>query len=171
MKKLVMALMFASLAIGAAEFRIESEGISDQGEWKQSVGEGLVGRKMLVSMKGVPAGKENILTGTYACPETGKYYVWVRTESRGENYRKTQIKVNGKPMGKFGDAGVKGQQPKMEWKRSLGPVEITEGEFKVEFIPLSAVSRLDSIIFTTDQNFKPSDDPREVEEIDALDCE
>ena len=171
MKKLIVGLMFAGLAVSALELRIEAEGISERGDWVQSVGNSQVGGKMLYSSKGSPAGKENVITGTYACPQAGKYYVWVRTESRGENWRKCIIKVNDKPVGKFGDAGVKGQQPKLDWKRSLGPVEIPEGEFKVTAVPLSASSRLDSIILTTDQNFKPSDDPREVEEIDELECE
>ena len=172
MKHLIWAVLLAGAAVGAMEFRIEAEEITERGDWKiGGQGELSVSRALIISCKGTPAGKENVITGTYPCPEAGKYYVWVRSENHGERYRKTEVKINGKSIGKYGDEGVKGQKPALAWKRSLGPVTLPAGEFKLELIPLSMYSRIDSLIFTTDQNYKPSDDPREVEQIEALECE
>ncbi|MCQ2379158.1 MAG: hypothetical protein MJ016_08175, partial [Victivallaceae bacterium] len=81
----------------------------------------------------------------------------------GEGYRRTQVKINGQSFGKFGDGPVatKGK-PEYKWKRALLPVELTEGQMKIELIPLSASSRIDSIIFTDNADYKPSDDAGEV---------
>ena len=172
MKKLIAALMLVGAALGAAEFRVEAENFTERGDWLLGgQGEGSVNRALLFSGKGAPSGKENVISGTFTCPEAGRYYIWVRSENRGDRYRKTEVKVNGKSIGKYGDEGVKGQQPALVWKRSLGPVQLPVGVFKIDLIPLSMYSRMDSLVFTTDQNFKPSDDPREVEEIDELECE
>ncbi len=172
MKKSIWAIVFIGLLAGAAEFRIEAESISEQGDWKVG-GQGpqSIERKLLFSVNGKPDGSQNAISGTYNCPAAGKYYVWVRAENRGDGYRKTDVRINGKSIGKFGDDGSKGQEPALGWKRTLGAVNLPQGEFKLDLIPLSKYSRIDSLVFTTDQSFKPSDDPREIEEIDALDCE
>ncbi len=168
MKKLFIATVAACAIIaGAAEFRIEAESIGERASWGQGVGTDLIGNKMIWSNN--KKGPENTAVGVYNCPESGRYYVWVRTLTFGEKYRKSEVKLNGKTIGKFGDEGPKCPQ-KMIWKRTLGATQLPAGELKLELIPLSAASRVDSLIFTTDQNFKPGDKAA-VEEIPELDCE
>ncbi len=170
-KLLITAVAACAIIAGAAEFRIEAESIGERASWGQGVGNANIGGKLIWSNN--KKGPENTAVGVYSCPEEGRYYVWVRTLSMNEGWRKTQVKINGKVVGKFGDekqpGGVKGKSV-LAWKRTLGATLIPAGELKVELIPLSTASRVDSLIFTTDQNFKPGEKDA-VEEITELDCE
>ena len=169
MKKLFIATVAACAIIaGAAEFRIEAESIGERASWGQGVGTDPIGNKLIWSNN--KKGPENTAVGVYNCPEAGRYYVWVRTLTFGEKYRKTEVKLNGKTVGKFGDEGSKRNPAVLTWKRTLGATQLPVGELKLELIPLSGASRVDSLIFTTDQNFKPGDKAA-VEEIVELDCE
>ena len=171
MKKIIFTIASACIiaAVGATEFRIEAEGVSEKADWANSVGKELIGGRQIWSNS--KKGAENTAKGSYAVPEAGKYYIWVRTHNQGEKYRKTEVKVNGKTVGKFGDEGTKGQKV-MAWKRTLAAFDIPAGEMKLELIPLSGYSRIDSIIFTTDKDFTPVDKDRDtIEEIAELECE
>ncbi|MCQ2353218.1 MAG: hypothetical protein MJ033_07050 [Victivallaceae bacterium] len=176
MKKLLIASLVAAGALaGAIEFRIEGEHLPHKGAWADGGQNSAVGTRVATSNKNFQKGNDdaNKGTGTYGVPAPGKYFVWVRTLDFGEGYRKTQIKINGQSIGKFGDGkvAVKGK-PEYKWKRAMLPVELTD-KIALEAIPFAGVSRLDSIIFTQDENFKPSDDAAEVtdsiEEMEALD--
>ncbi len=175
MKKLLIASLIAAGALaGAIEFRIEGENIPNKTAWTSGGDGSAVGGKVATSEKFVKGGgSANSATGTYGVPSAGKYYVWVRTLDFGEGYRKTQIRINGQSIGKFGDAkvAVKGK-PTYQWKRALLPVELTD-KIALEATPLSAISRLDSILFTQDETFTPPNDAAEVtdavEEMESLD--
>ena len=169
MKKLLFAIIATSaIAASAVDFRIEAESIGDKGSWRIGVGSANIADKQLSADH--KAAENAPAVGVYNCPEDGRYYVWVRTFTVGEKYRKTEVKLNGKVIGKFGDEGSKRSTPEMTWKRTLGATQLAAGELKIEFKALSKYSRIDSLIFTTDQNFKPGDKAA-VQEIPELDCE
>ena len=172
MKKAFLAIASAvciTAAVGASEFRIEPENLNDMAEWATGVGKDMINGKLIWSNR--KEGPGNTAKGIYAMPESGKYYIWVRTHSRGENYRKTTVKLNGKSIGDFGDEGTKGQL-NLVWKRAHKPCDLTEGKLTLELVPLSGYSRIDSIIFTTDKDFTPVDKDRDtLEEITELECE
>lgn len=169
MKKLLVAALFAAVAVaGAAEYLIKAAAVSEKGAWTTGINTKVPGGQILFSHK---KGVENTAKGTYAMPEAGQYYVWVRTMNFGEKYRKTEVKFNGKSVGKFGDEGVKGEK-KWGWKRSLAFIDLPEGELKLELIPLSNVSRVADIILTTNKDYSPVDKDRDaLEEIPELECE
>ena len=169
MKKLFLAVAaLGTLTLGALEFRIEPESFGNLNGWKSANDGGSSGGKLLFSEA---KGADKIASATFSCPEAGKYYVWVKTLTFGENWRKVQIRVNGKSIGKFGDEGQKLDKPKWSWKRTLAPVNLGEGEFKIEFIALGALCRVDCLVFTTDPNFQPAATRDAIEETDELEGE
>lgn len=169
MKKFFLALSLVAVSVaGAIEFRVEAENIGERSSWVIGNDVGGVDKKMLAS-KGV--GVKNAAKGVYGIPETDRYYVWVRTLTFGEKWRKTEVKFNGKTIGKFGDEGPKLAKPKYTWKRALMPVQLNEGELTIEFIPLGIPCRIDSLIFTTDKEFSPVDKGKDViEAITEMEC-
>ena len=170
MKKLFVAIAFAVVAgAGATEMLIKSAAISEKGEWTIGINKSAVGGKIIYSKK---KGPENTASGTYNMPEAGKYYIWVQTLTYGEKWRKTDVKFNGKSVGKFGDEGAKRPNPAWTWKRSLAAFDFAEGEFKLELVPMSDASRVGTIILTTDKDYTPVDkDVDTLEDIAELECE
>ena len=88
----------------------------------------------------------------------------------GEKYRRTQLRIDSKILGTFGDEGTKGT-PRYAWKRAIGNVHLTDKKFTITLTPTSQHSRIDSLIFTTDSNFNPPESPRQVEEIPEIEPE
>ena len=170
MKKLLVVAAFAIVAVaGATEMLIKAAAISEKGEWTIGINKSAVGGKIIYSKK---KGAENIASGTYNMPEAGKYYIWVQTLTYGEKWRKTDVKFNGKSIGKFGDEGAKRTTPEWTWKRSLAAYDFAEGELKLELIPLSDVSRIGTIILTTDKDYTPvGKEVDALEDIAELECE
>ncbi len=176
MKKMLIASLIAAGALaGAIEFRIEGEHLPNKGAWADGGQNAAMGRRVATATNNFQKGNNdaNKGSGNYGVPAAGKYYVWVRTLDFGEGYRKTQVFINGQSIGKFGDGkvAVKGK-PEYKWKRAMLPVELTDKLF-LEAVPFAAVSRLDSILFTQDEKFIPSDNAEElaeaVEELESLD--
>ncbi len=167
MKKLIVGLMFAAVAVGAGEFRVEAENFQDLKSWLSQTDGRAVGKKVIRSNAKGPG---NTIVGTFSCPEAGKYYVWIRTLDTGENSRKTEVKVNQVVLGKFGDANKPPKNAAYFWNKSKITVDLPVGDFTVTLIPATSYSRIDSIVFTTDEAFTPSDNPRAAEDILEIDA-
>ncbi len=82
----------------------------------------------------------------------------MHTETRNEGWRKSQIKINGVSFGKFGDDKRKDfSKPVWYWRKLLLPLVTKSANevIKVEITALSAASRFDSVVLTTDAAFAP----------------
>lgn len=160
MKKLFMLAAFAAAACIGAEYRIEAWGmtIPEGSQWNRHYS-GTLNGMADSSTKG------SKLTGTYQIPAAGKYYIWVRTETRNEGWRQVQLSINGKKIGKFGDKKVAGYtKPTLRWDKAMPILKIPDDgtEVKVEITALQDIGRIDCVIFTTDPDFKPSNDDAEI---------
>ena len=154
MKKWMFAAFFAvaSVCFGGT-YRLEGNSMNSEGDWLKSNDTNGTGGSFLCS------NAKNIkLTASYLVPEAGKYILWVRTETRNEGWRKSQIKINGVSFGKFGDEKQKDfSRPVWYWKKLIMPLEIKNADdvIKVEVTALSSASRFDSVVLTTDASFDP----------------
>ncbi len=170
MRKLwTIALLGATLLAGAVEFRIETEKFPELREWRYDRTDQAINRTSLWA-GGNTRGEANAISADFVAPEPGKYFVWIRTLDFGEKYRRTQVRIDGKNIGTFGDEGEKGPH-RFAWKRSLNSVKLGDKKFTVLLTPQSPHSRVDSLIFTTDSNFTPPESPRQVEEIPEIEPE
>ena len=146
----VLALGCCALA-EAATYRIEPEDFTDVGKWTIARGNGITQLKQLYA---------NQQTGAVAqtdidLPEGGKYYLWVRAETRNGGYRTADIKINGKKAGKYGDDKLKdfdGQAAQI-WKMRKLPIELPAGKNHIEIIANSNYTRIDCLLLTTDKDF------------------
>ena len=154
--------MFAALAVGAGEFRVEGESFKELKSWVAQKDHRAVGKSRITSST---KGTGNAITATFTCPEAGKYYVFIRTLDTGEKSRKTAVKVNNVALGKFGDTNKPEKGAAYFWNKSPIAVDLPAGDFAIELTPQSSYSRIDSIVFTTDEKFTPADNPREAEDI------
>ena len=171
MKKLLVFAAFAAVvACIGAEYRIEA--------FTMTKAEGSTWAKHCSGTNGsmwYSPKKGNKLTATYAVPEAGKYFVWVRTGTYNQGWRKAQIAITakngGKSVGKAGDKKIPGfTKPTLYWEKLLVPLTITEAneEIKVEVTDVGGNSRIDCIILTTNPDYTPSENNDELVDIDEL---
>lgn len=169
MKNLIVGLLFAAFAVSAAEFRVECENFTDLKSWVSQTDARAVEKGVIRSNQ---RGSSNAIKSTFACPEAGKYYIFVRTLDIGERSRKTTVKVNDVVMGNFGDDNkpANGKKSAYFWNKSANAIDLPVGDFTIELTPNNSYSRVDSIIFTTDADFSVPGTPRAAEEIDEVDA-
>ncbi len=163
MKKWLFAALFVAASVCFGEtYRLEGESMTAVGDWLKSNDTDGTGGSFLCS------NAKNIkLSASYVVPEAGKYILWVHTETRNEGWRRSQIRINGIPFGKFGDEKLKNfSKPVWHWRKLLMPLEIKSANevIKVEITALSAASRFDSVVLTTDAAFAP--DGMTISEVD-----
>ena len=171
MKKMLVFAVFAAVAACfGAEYRIEA--------FTMTKAEGSTWAKHCSGTNGsmwYSPKKGNKLTGTYTVPEAGKYFVWVRTGTYNQGWRKVQVsftaKSGAKCVGKAGDKKIPGfTKPTLCWEKLLIPLTITEAneEVKVEVTDVGGNSRIDCIILTTNPDYTPSENNDELVDIDEL---
>lgn len=168
MRKIALfSVLFGGLALLAAEYRVECENFTDKGTWQPEscAGWKLSGKRMLD-----PKGKESaVAKTTVTLPEAGKYCVWVRAVTFGGNVRKCRVALNGKNIGVFGDRKTaEAKYPVMAWEKALKRVDLPAGEVQIEVVALNGYTRIDALILSSDPQFVPSDEPREIEAIEEL---
>ena len=166
MKKLLVVAAFAAAACMAAEYRIEAFTMNqaEGSNWAKHCS-GTNGSMWYSPKKG------NKLSGTFQMPKAGKYYVWVRTQTNNQNWRKIQVSVNGKSIGKFGDKRIAGfTKPCLYWEKALLPLTVKEDgeELKLEITDIGGNSRIDCLVLSDNPEFTPSDQDSEITEIDEL---
>ncbi|MCQ2378760.1 MAG: hypothetical protein MJ016_06060 [Victivallaceae bacterium] len=151
MKHLVWALVFAATLCGAAQYRIEGEKMRCDDGWIKGVG-GTDGSILYAGKKGLSA------TGIYILPEPGTYTIWVHGETRNENWRKAQLRINGISFGEFGDDREKDfKKPHFYWKKMALPlcVAASRKAIRIEVVSLAGGARFDSLILSDDPDFDP----------------
>ena len=167
---LVLAAFAAVAACFGAEYRIEAFAMNqaEGSAWTKHCS-GTNGSMWYSPKKG------NKLNATYVIPEAGKYFVWVRTQTNNQNWRKVQVsftaKNGGKCVGKAGDKKIAGfTKPRLYWEKLLLPLTITEAneEVKVEVTDVGGNSRIDCIILTTNPDYTPSDKDADILDVDEL---
>ena len=89
-------------------------------------------------------------------PADGRYYLWVRNRSCGENYRKAMFYINGRKTVSLGDAPPKKEQAWV-WQRSPFPYALKAGKNEIKAVGNSPYTRFDAMILTNDKNYKPVD--------------
>ncbi len=154
MKNFFWLAMLGIFSLTAAEYRIEAENFPVKNRWRAGGDQQASGGKILFSAEK----KDNPARAEYNLPEGGRYYVWVRTMSYGERYRHSELRIDGKVIGQFGDEPLeKGmKKPSFLWKRAADPLELSKGKLEVELIPNSGFERVDAIIFSTEETFDPA---------------
>ncbi len=84
--------------------------------------------------------------GKYEIPSGGRYFVFVRNLSYGDNRRKVEISIDGKPVGAAGDE-ING----FIWSR-IGEVTLTQGVHEIALAAKSTNTKPDAILLTTEDN-------------------
>ncbi len=162
MKRLLFLLFLLSQGAFAQKANtvfVEAESFKDKGGW--SVDQqfmDVMGSSFLMA-HGMGRIVEDASTSV-TFPANGTYKVYVRTRNWTAQWSdkaaagQFQVLVNGRPLDKvFG-------KDNREWMWSEGgTVKITQGENKIALKDLTGFNgRCDAILFTTDPNFKPTDD-------------
>jgi hypothetical protein len=86
MKKFLIVFMgLISSLVLAQSYRLEPEEMPDLNQWKISTSKEASQGKLVYSTKK----DKNEIECVVELPEAGDYYLWVRSISYGQNYRKT----------------------------------------------------------------------------------
>ncbi|MCQ2352988.1 MAG: hypothetical protein MJ033_05870 [Victivallaceae bacterium] len=142
MKKLLAFLFALGAVLPAAEIEIGAERFTELNGWTAETG-------LICSNQ-----KGDTAKVTFDAAEAGDYVMWVRTRNHGENWRKTEIFLNGKSIGEFGDAyGYRQKSPGWGWSRSR--VKLVAGKNTLKLVAAGGKCRLAQIIFTTDKAYRP----------------
>lgn len=117
--------------------------------------------------------KGNSVSGEYEIPESGTCYVWLRSCSFGQNWRKFSVSVNGKNLGKAGDEvfpDSKGKKPrtKLLWARLPKSIALEKGKTSICVTSETGYSRLSALAITDDPNFVPPDSEDKLAAMDEL---
>ena len=166
MKKLLgLAAVLAFAGVGATEFMVECDAFpKPDGFVIEYMGKASGGKYLRMTKKNVET------TARVALPETGDYFVWVRDFSFAGNSRKAIVLLNDKKAGTFGDKkladGV--TAPAWNWTRSPLKAHLEAGELKITLKALSDYARFDTIILTTDENYKPEGSVDDVAELEVF---
>ncbi|MCQ2379157.1 MAG: hypothetical protein MJ016_08170 [Victivallaceae bacterium] len=155
MKKLLLTMLgvAACFAARGTAFRIEAEKLNDLGKWQVAPDGKASGLKMLYSNQ-----QEGVVAkGSFKVEKAGNYYLSVRALTMCGDYRKTQIALNGRKIGKFGDKKVPDKSGQYIWEKRKLPVQLVAGENTVTLTSTSGFSRIDALVFSDDPNFEVDD--------------
>jgi len=145
---LLMFCLVTVFSAVASEYRIKAKDFQKPGRWQL-----IFGKKALFS---AVKGDDNVAIGEWSIPD-GTYHIWVRTFSYGGGWRKAMLYINGKKIGTVGDEklpkGVKG--PAWKWTKITSPLKVTTGNIKIELKATTALARIGSFIFSSDDKFVP----------------
>ena len=106
--------------------------------------------------------KGNSVSGEYEIPESGTYYVWLRSYSFSQNWRKFSVAVNGENLGKAGDEAFpdskgKKSRAKLLWARLPKSIALEQGKASICVTSETGYSRLSALMLTTNKDFVPPD--------------
>lgn len=162
----IIAVLFVNISVYSQSCRLEPEDLPLLNQWKISHSKEASQGKVIYSGKK----DNNEIECVVELPEAGEYYLWGRSISYGQNYRKTRVIINGVDCGAFGDEPIekKGGKSQFVCKRQSKPVKLPKGKIKIKLVPLSAYSRCDVIVLTKDKDFKLPNDRKEIEKINKL---
>lgn len=147
MKKffVVAAMVIGAVALSATDFIVQIEKFPDAENVKKSAMGSALNREMVQF-----TAKQATLTGKIDIPEEGKYWVFVRDYSMSGKWRNGFVYINGKKIGKFGDAPTPdGKGGVWQWNKAPFKVSLPAGEVEVKIVSNSANTRFDAIYFTT----------------------
>jgi hypothetical protein len=162
----LLVIFFLCGSVLAESCRIECEDSASIGKWALSQHKDAgQGQYLTASSK-----DDNNLELIIDLSKDAEYYVWVRNFSRGENYRKVKLEINGIPCpDSFGDEPLPpGITNTLVFSRSAAPLKFQKGKNKIKIIPLSPYSRCDLLILSDDKDFKPPEQRGEIEKIPKL---
>ena len=148
--KMVLLMFCLAMAFSAvaSELRIEGKDFQKLGQWK------LIFKNVILFS--AVKGDDNVAICEWSIPD-GTYHIWVRTFSHGGEWRKATLYINGEKIGTVGDEklpkGVKG--PAWKWTKITSPLKVTTGNIKIELKATSALARIGSFIFSSDDKFVP----------------
>ncbi|MCQ2380556.1 MAG: hypothetical protein MJ025_06530 [Victivallaceae bacterium] len=149
--------LFAGIAVAvsavAADYRIEPESFNDIKSWRKSLDANTSGKCQL----NATTITKNVITEKFDLPESGKYYVWVRSFSYGAKARKFSLFVDHKNVGSFGDAPIPAgeKNPDLRWEKSKKVLDLKAGKFDVKIVPDSPYTRVDAVVLTSNADFVP----------------
>ena len=167
MKSILMvgALTMCCAAVHADTFRIEAEQLDQQGKWQ-------IGKHVRVYSDGksvIAMESKAVLSGSYKLDKAGKYQVWVRTETRGQNWRKGLLSINGKELGSFGDEPLKEGQKSGSWHWiRLGEIELEAGKIELKITTPKGYVRADAIVLSDEESYTPPEKPVDIVKIPEL---
>ncbi len=141
MKKLLAAMIALAIGVlGAAEVVFHAEDIQTPGDWNTA---------KYANCTVLKCGKiGGVAEGTFNVPEAGKYNMYVRTSNHGGGFRCVTVSINGMKYGKFGDE--KDKPNGFGWGKCAIPVPLKAGENRIKLVGNSDYTRLDCIVFTTE---------------------
>ncbi|MCQ2378948.1 MAG: hypothetical protein MJ016_07070 [Victivallaceae bacterium] len=139
-------------AAAGAEYLVECEDFPENEAMKVGVWEIANGEKFLNC---TAQGAESF--SVVELPQSGDYYLWVRTLSFGGNFRKAEIYLNGVCAGILGDDALENDRPgRFAWSRSDARIHLEAGKNTIRLIAASAFTRIDALILSDDAQFKPA---------------
>ncbi len=148
MKKLLWSLIAAVMVFSAeaGNYLVQCAKMPIPGGWG-SDGKGL----MSATDRG------NTLSGEYELPESGTYYVWLKTASFGQNWRKSSVVVNGKNLGKAGDEKLPAGMTRggQIWGKIPKSILLKAGKISLQVVAETPNSRVVEVLFTTDRQLVP----------------
>jgi hypothetical protein len=166
-QKLLTLLIFATLFLlpgkGLSQILVEAESFATKGGWvaDPQFMDQMGSPFLLAHGLGIPVADA---VTTVQFPQKGTYHVFVRTRnwvgywSDKDAPGKFQLLVNGKPIGKV--FGTKGNS--WNWQDG-GSVRLEKGNSRISLHDLTGFNgRCDAIVFSTDPDFRPSDNPEEM---------
>lgn len=158
-------LLAMGLIAHAESYRAEAEDFTPQGKWQ--IGQHaryFSNAKCIVGMT-----KNGELTGSYNLAKAGKYQVWVRTETRGQKWRKGQLSINNKDLGSFGDEPLREGQKAGSWHwMRLKEIELEKGKIEFRITTPKGFVRIDAVILSDDASYVPPDNPADIMKVPAL---
>lgn len=169
---MIRSLILLSLSIilqtnlSAETWRIECEDSPDYGKWvlahDKNAGQGQL---LMASDK-----TDNNLELCFELQKETECYVWVRTVSFGEGYRKIKLEINDVPCtDSFGDEKLPdGVKNAFLFSRSTETFKFPKGKNRIKITPLSPYSRCDLLILSDDKNFTPPEQREEIEKIQKI---
>jgi len=152
----MLIFLAAALPGSAAEVLIEAESFADRGGWSidPQFAHVMGSPYLLAHGLGEPVGRA---TTSVEFPQTGTYFLWVRTKDWAAPHRpgRFRVLVEGEPVDvTFGTGG-----PAWSWQRG-GTVEIGDKEVSLALEDLTGFDgRCDALYFTTDENLTPPNQP------------
>ncbi|HEX3009436.1 MAG TPA: FAD-dependent oxidoreductase, partial [Bacteroidales bacterium] len=165
MKKIsiVLSICLCCLSMSYAQILVEAESFRDKGGWvvDQQFMDQMGSPFLMAHGLGKPV-RDAVTIVNF--PEKGKYHVFIRTRNWAALWNTTdapgkfQLIINGKSLARV--FGI--QDTEWTWQYG-GTVNLRKGQNTIALHDLTGFNgRCDAILFTSDPNFKPSDDLAEL---------
>ncbi|MCQ2377679.1 MAG: acetylxylan esterase [Victivallaceae bacterium] len=143
-------LTCAALTLSAHTYLIEAERLGANGEFA-FVNENPAHESGSTHLYGREVGTR--ISGKVEIPRAGKYDLYLRNQSYGDNARRMRLRIDGKLCGEVGDEEVSGvRYPCFVWSKCPEKIELSAGVHFFEIETSGMNTRPDALLLTDDRD-------------------